>query len=140
MIGMSYINAVVLFICLTLLATTAGYPEKFDPAEDMRKNPARYIEIHDWGFYVAARVAVLHHITIENKSSVEYEDIKVRVNYYSASPGAHGYKVGFQDKVLKIKLPPHSKATYLPEGIPIGAGSAMLKADNIEVRSARAVH
>ena len=29
--------------------------------EDMKKNPQRYIEIENWGLYVAARVAIVHH-------------------------------------------------------------------------------
>lgn len=137
---MRFITALLLSICFITPGHTQALAGERSITRDMLENPVRYIEIHDWGFYVAARVAILHHITIENKSSVPYTDIKIRVNYYSNSPQLHGYKVGFQEKVLKITLPPESKMTYLREGLPIGAGSTELIAKNLEILSARAVH
>lgn len=134
---MKYLHFSILFLSFFLTFVPDAVSQQNLNRDDMSENPVRYIEIHDWGFYVAARVAILHHITIENKSSFPYTDIKIRVNYYSASPGTRGYKVGFQDKVLRITLPPGSKKTYLKEGLPIGAGSSQVTADYIQVLSAR---
>lgn len=134
---MKYLHFSILFLSFILTSVPDGVSQQNFSRVDMRENPARYIEIHNWGFYVAARVAILHNITIENNSSLPYTDIKIRVNYYSASPGTHGYKVGFQDKVLKITLPPESKKTYLKAGLPIGAGSNQVTAENIQILSAR---
>lgn len=136
---MKFFTILLLSIGFLSLVSTNVLSEEKKVTEDMINNPVRYIEVHDWGFYVAARVAILHHVTIENKSSVAYTDIRIRVNYYSASPSLHGYKVGFQEKVLRITLPPGSKKTYLSEGLPIGAGSSQLIAKNLEILSARAV-
>lgn len=134
---MSHIKFLLIFIFLLIPFTTSGSSQETSISDDMLKNPVRYIEVHEWAFYVAARVAILHSVVLENKSDVAYTDIKVRVNYYSTTPGSYGMKVGFQEKVLNITLPPRSKKKYLREGMPIGAGSPQLLAKNLEIRSAK---
>ena len=103
---------------------------------DMKKNPQRYIEVHDWSFFAASRVGILHHVTIENKSSLEYKDLKIRINYYSTNPVNYGNKISHQQTVLKVILPPNSKKTYLEGGMAIGAGSSQMMAKNLEIISA----
>lgn len=127
----SLIQALLVLFPLTLSATN-------NSVEDMKKNPPRYIEVSDWGLYVASRVAIIHHITIENKSSVTYKDLKIRVNYYSTNPTNYGTKISQQVAVLKITLQPKSKKTYIKGGKPIGAGSQQMLAKNLEVLSATA--
>lgn len=136
---MKYIKYSFLCTILLLVFTQTGNLHATTFSQDMIDNPTRYIEVHDWAFYVAARVAILHNITIENKSTVEYKDIKIRVNYYSTNPRNFGTKVSFQEKVLNITLPPSSIRTYYREGIPIGAGSQHMLAKNLEVLSVRTV-
>ncbi len=104
--------------------------------EDMKKNPQRYIEIEKWGFYVAARVAIVHHLVIKNKASIPYKDIKIKVNYGSTSPSTYGNTVSFEQAVLKITLPPDSTGEYLKSGYPIGGGSVNMTGKSIEVLSA----
>ncbi len=104
--------------------------------EDMKKNPQRYIEIEKWGFYVAARVAIVHHLVIKNKASIPYKVIKIKVNYGSTSPSTYGNTVSFEQAVLKITLPPDSTGEYLKSGYPIGGGSVNMTGKSIEVLSA----
>jgi len=104
--------------------------------EDMKKNPQRYIEIEKWGFYVAARVAIVHHLKIKNNASIAYKDIKIKVNYGSTNPSTYGNTVSFEQAVLKITLPPNSTGEYLKSGYPIGAGSVNAPGKSIEVLSA----
>ena len=136
---MKYFYIPLLFLFLIIPETSRSY-ETIKLNNDMINNPVRYIDVYKWGFYVAARVAILHHIEIENKSSVAYKNIKIRVNYYSTTAGSYGMKVGFQDKVLNIVLPPNSRKIYLRGGLPIGAGSNQLLAKNLEVLSAEVAH
>lgn len=104
--------------------------------DDMKKNPRRYIEIEKWGFYVAARVAIVHHLKIKNTASIGYKDIKIRVNYGSTRPSNYGNTISFEQAVLKITLPPDSTDTYLKSGYPIGAGAVNMLGKSIEVLSA----
>lgn len=104
--------------------------------EDMKKNPQRYIEIENWGFYVAARVAIVHHLKIKNNASIAYKDIKIKVNYGSTNPSTYGNTISFEQAVLKITLPPNSTGEYLKSGYPIGAGSMNMTGKSIEVLSA----
>ena len=104
--------------------------------EDMKKNPQRYIIIEKWGFYVAARVAIVHHLKIKNTASIAYKDIKIKVNYGSTRPSIYGNTVSFEEAVLKITLPPDSTDTYLKSGYPIGGGSSNMLGKSIEVLSA----
>ena len=107
--------------------------------EDMVKNPQRYIVVEKWGFYVAARVAILHHVKIRNESSVTYKNVKVRVNYGSTSPTIFGNTISFEQAVLPITLKPNSTEMYLRSGFPIGAGSIHMFGKSIRILSADAV-
>lgn len=102
-------------------------------------NPTDYIEVVDWHFYVASRVAILYNVTLENKSPYTFKRIKVRVNYYSTNGSSAGIKIAEQKSVLDITLPPNSKNTYLKSGYPIGAGSPSFKVKNLDVISAEVV-
>ena len=97
------------------------------------------IEIIDWNFYVASRVAILYNLKLENNSNYTFNEIKVRINYYSRYPSSYGKKVGQQSKLLNIVLPPNSRKTYLKKGYPIGAGSQSMIAENLEIVSAKVV-
>lgn len=103
---------------------------------DFRENPTRYIEVVDWKFYVASRVAILYNVILENKSPLEYTRLKIRVNYYSRNGALAGKKVSQQTAVLNITLPPYSKEKYLKSGYPIGAGSPSFMVKNLEILSA----
>ncbi len=107
--------------------------------ERIKNNPADYIDVIDWNFYVASRVAILYNVTLENKSPVTYKRVKVRVNYFSRSGSSAGIKIAEQKAVLDITLPPNSKQTYLKSGYPIGAGSRGFKVKNLDIISAEVV-
>ena len=125
-----------LLLSATLLVLPGGLNSREANIEDMKKNPQRYIEIEKWGFYVAARVAIVHHLVIKNSASIPYKDIKIKVNYGSTSPSNYGNTVSFEQAVLKITLPPDSTGEYLRSGYPIGAGSVNMIGKSIEVLSA----
>ena len=125
-----------LLLSATLLILPGGLNSREANIEDMKKNPQRYIEIEKWGFYVAARVAIVHHLVIKNSASIPYKDIKIKVNYGSTSPSNYGNTVSFEQAVLKITLPPDSTGEYLRSGYPIGAGSVNMIGKSIEVLSA----
>lgn len=125
--------AISLFVGMTPYCIAEGGSENLEV-----QRPELFIKIIDWNFYVGwGGVAIIHHVTIENTSQVEYRDIKVVVRYYSTSPGSYGVHVGNEVGVLKISIPPKSRATYLGEGFPIGAGSSGMKAGAIEVVGAK---
>ena len=125
-----------LLLSATLLILPGGLNSREANIEDMKKNPQRYIEIEKWGFYVAARVAIVHHLVIKNSASIPYKDIKIKVNYGSTSPSNYGNTVSFEQAVLKITLPPDSTGEYLRSGYPIGAGSVNMIGKSIQVLSA----
>lgn len=125
----------VLLISLLFILPT-GVSSQEANIQDMKKNPQRYIEIEKWGFYVAARVAIVHHLKIKNNASIPYKDIKIKVNYGSTSPSTYGNTVSFEQAVLKITLPPNSTGEYLKSGYPIGGGSVNMTGKSIEVISA----
>jgi hypothetical protein len=76
----------------------------------MIQHPEWYIKILDWSFYVAwGGVAIIQNVAIENTSSVGYQDIKVRVNYYSTTGSNYGIQVGQEIGFLPVTLPPKSK-------------------------------
>ena len=131
-------NISVLFILSLLILISSTNLIASNNIKDMKEHPDRYIQVHDWGFHAVARVAILHHLTLENKSSVTYRDVKIRVNYYSTNPTNYGNKISQQEAVLKITVPPNSKKTYLESGYPIGAGSYHMMAKNLEIISATA--
>lgn len=128
----------VLIITISFIQSESGFTNDHTK-NDFRENPARYIEVVDWKFYVASRVAILYNVTLENKSPVTYGRVKVRVNYYSRSGSIAGKKISQQAAVLNIELPPNSKMTYLKRGYPIGAGSNDFLVKNLEILSADAI-
>ncbi|MGH7884793.1 MAG: hypothetical protein ACRENO_03750 [Thermodesulfobacteriota bacterium] len=115
------------------------HAEEIDNYDDMIKNPSRYIEVIDWHFYVAAKVAIIYGVTLENKSSVTYKDLKIRVNYFSPKATSFGTKIAEQKATLNITLPPKSKMKYLKGGYPIGAGSRGFIVKNLDILSADVV-
>lgn len=128
----------MIFVLTPFFFNNAVFAENHSK-NDFRENPARYIEVVDWKFYVASRVAILYNVTLENKSPVTYGRVKVRVNYYSRSGSIAGKKISQQAAVLNIELPPNSKMTYLKRGYPIGAGSNDFLVKNLEILSADVV-
>ncbi|NIP31521.1 MAG: hypothetical protein GTO02_18465 [Candidatus Dadabacteria bacterium] len=130
-------NVLIVFISIFLLSIIA-YSKNSNGIYDSDLLSDK-IEVVDWKFYVASRVAILYNLTLENKSSHTFEDIKIKVNYYSTYPSAYGKKIGQQAKLLNIKLPPNSRKTFFKEGYPIGAGSQGLIAKNLEIISAKVV-
>ena len=132
---------IVIYVFLQILLTLYLFNAKAlsENIQDMINNPQRYIVISDWSFYSAARVGILSHVTIENKSSIRYKDLRVRVNYYAATPQFYGIKVSQQVTKLPITLKPHSKEVYLKSGQPIGGGSINIKARSIDLLSATAI-
>lgn len=123
----------LILICIPLRA------EEAETTNFMIQHPEQYIKITDWSFYTAFRTAIIHHVTIENKSDIAYENIKVRIRYYSTSPSNYGTLVAQETGILPITLPPHSKQTYLKGGAVFGSGSSLFNADNIEVLGATAI-
>lgn len=105
-----------------------------------QKQPGNYssdIKITGWSFYVPWNgVAIIHNVTIENKSNTTYKDIKVRLRYYSRD----GIEVSRVAGILPVVVPPHTKITYLKGGSVLGAGSSGMDARNIEVLGATPVH
>ena len=114
---------------------TPAYAQNYS-ADTMRAHPERYIKISDWSVYATwGAVAIIHHVTIENTSDVEYRDVKVRVCYSSVTSGP-GTIVSQEVGVLPVTLPPGSKHTYLKKGATIGAGSQSMTAADIQVLGA----
>lgn len=103
--------------------------------EDMIKHPEKYIKIHDYGFYVAARVGIIHHVQIENTADIPYRNVKVKLYYYST-----GYKPGqllsSTSGILPVLIPAKSNDLYLKGGATLGAGSTAYEARNIKVLGA----
>ncbi|MEM7008663.1 MAG: hypothetical protein AAF462_05950 [Thermodesulfobacteriota bacterium] len=126
---------VAIFIFLTVPTFAADYS-----SNTMAAHPEWYIKVTDWSVYATwSAVAIIHHVTIENNSDIEYKDVKVRVCYSSMSPGGAGQIVSQEVGVLPVTLPPRSSATYLPAGHTLGAGSSFMNAVDIQVVSATPV-
>ncbi len=116
---------------------TIGQADNAVTNESMILHPEQYIKITDWSFFVPfGKVAIIHHVTIENNSEIAYKDIKVRVSYYSGSYSNYGTKIGGETGILPITVPSHSKNTYLEGGSVFGSGSSLMYAGNIEVLGA----
>ena len=124
-------------LILLSLFYTIGQADNAVTNESMILHPEQYIKITDWSFFVPfGKVAIIHHVTIENNSDIAYKDIKVRVSYYSGSYSNYGTKIGGETGILPITVPPHSKKTYLEGGSVLGSGSSLIYAGNIEVLGA----
>lgn len=106
----------------------------------MAAHPEWYIKVTDWNVYATwSAVAIIHHVTIENNSDIEYKDVKVRVFYTSMSTGGAGTVVSQEVGVLPVTLPPRSSATYLSKGHTLGAGSTFMNAVDLQVLGATPV-
>lgn len=127
------LHILILLFFLLPLRVSALEP---DDMSSMLDHPEAYIKITDWSFYVAARVAIIHHLTIENTADIAYKDVKIKVYYYSTNPPDVGELISSTSGVLRITLPPKSKRIYLKGGSVLGAGSFGYRAGNIEVLSA----
>jgi hypothetical protein len=123
-------------LIILILLYGIGKAEEAETKNPMILHPEQYIKITDWSFYVASRVAIIHHVTIENTSDIAYKNIEVRVRYYSTSYPNYGTQVGGETGILHLTLPPHSKKSYLEGGVVLGSGSSLFYADNIEVLGA----
>ena len=130
------LGALLFFVFLSLGASA----ERLYIPDSMRSNPEWYIKVTDWSVYGTwSAVAIIHSVTIENTSDVEYKDVKVRVCYTSTSPGGAGNIVSQEVGVLPVTLPPRSKKTYLKSGVTIGAGSTFMNAVELQVLGATPV-
>ena len=132
-------------IILTLLLlvipfmTTASFAQNYND-NTMAAHPEWYIKVTDWNVYATwSAVAIIHHVTIENNSDIEYKNVKVRVYYTSMSTGGAGTIVSQEVGVLPVTLPPRSKKTYLAKGHTLGAGSTFMNAVDLQVISATPV-
>jgi len=124
---------VLLLLCLLCPSLNAQEIGTINP---FLQHPEWYINVPDWAFYTAFKVAILHHVTIENTSDIPYRDVRIRIRYYSTAPSKYGTMVGQQEAVLPVTLPPHSKNIYLKSGTVIGSGSSLFYAGNLEVLGA----
>ncbi|HSG31544.1 MAG TPA: hypothetical protein VLB82_08370 [Thermodesulfobacteriota bacterium] len=119
---------VSILIFTGLYSATASEQTK----NDMVENPQNYLKITDWQFYVAARVAIIHHVEIENTASIDYKNIRVKVDYYSNYPKYNRY-LSSTSGVLPITVPANSSDIYVKGGTTLGAGSMGYIAKNIRI-------
>ncbi|NIP38240.1 MAG: hypothetical protein GWO07_04540 [Candidatus Dadabacteria bacterium] len=126
-----YIAAIILPALLSFSALEQATAEEASRT-DMAKNPQRYLEITDWQFYIAARVAIIHHVKIENTADIDYKDVRVKVDYYSNYPKYNRY-LSSTSGVLPITVPANSSDVYLKGGTTLGAGSPGYIAKNIRI-------
>ncbi len=123
-------------LIILILIYGVGKAQEAGTKNPMILHPEQYIKVTDWSFYVASRVAIIHHVTIENTGDIPYKDIEVRVRYYSTSYSNYGTQVGGETGILHVTLPPHTKKTYLEGGAVLGSGSPLFYAGNLEVLGA----
>lgn len=119
---------VSILIFTGLYSATASEQTK----NDMVENPQNYLKITDWQFYVAARVAIIHHVKIENTADIDYKNIRVKVDYYSNYPKYNRY-LSSTSGVLPITVPANSSDIYVKGGTTLGAGSMGYIAKNIRI-------
>lgn len=124
-----------------ILSVLPGYSQARDYSSNtMAAHPEWYIKVTDWNVYATwSAVAIIHHVTIENNSDIEYKNVKVRVYYSSDSTGGAGQIVSQEVGVLPVTLPPRSKKTYLSAGHTLGAASTFMNAVDLQVLSATPV-
>ena len=119
--------------------TAPSYSQNY-ASNTMAEHPEWYIKVTDWNIYATwSAVAIIHHVTIENNSDIEYKNVKVRVRYNSMSTGGAGIIVSQEIGVLPVTLPPRSKQTYLSKGYTLGAGSMFMNAVDLQVLTATPV-
>jgi hypothetical protein len=124
-----------LFILLVLLSPLAK-AEELESTNPMILHPEWYIKVTDWSYFAALRVAMISNVAIENTADIAYKDIQIKLNYYSTSYGSAGEQVSSTTAVLPIKVPPHSKNTYLKGGMPIGLGVLSYQTKYVQVLGA----
>jgi hypothetical protein len=128
-------NLISVFIILTVFFST-GFSEttaQEQSNKDMIENPQKYLKITDWQFYVAARVAIIHHVKIENTADIDYKNLRVKVYYYSNYPPKYNTLISSTSGVLPITVPANSSELYLEGGTTLGAGSMSYTAKNIKI-------
>lgn len=125
---------ILMIITVVLYAIYPGEIYASD-IQDMINHPEKYIVIHKYGFYVAARVGIIHHVQIENTADIPYKNIKVKLYYYLTNTHP-GQLVSSTGGILPVTVPPKSNNVYLRGGTTLGAGSNQFDARNIEVLSA----
>jgi hypothetical protein len=126
---------IISFITAPAFSQTRDYN-----ANTMAAHPEWYIKVTDWNVYATwSAVAIIHHVTIENNSDIEYKDVKVRVSYSSDSTGGAGQIVSQEVGVLPVTLPPRSKNTYLKSGYTLGAASTFMNPLDLQVLTATPV-
>ncbi len=129
---------IILTLCLLTIPfiTAASFAQNYND-NTMAAHPEWYIKVTDWNVYATwSDVAIIHHVTIENNSDIEYKNVKVRVSYTSMSTGGAGTVVSQEVGVLPVTLPPRSKKTYLASGHTLGAGSTFMNAVDLQVLGA----
>lgn len=126
-----------LFLFLSVAAYADETPESGPAAYSSNQvlHPEWFINVTNWSFFTAARVAMLSSVIIENTADIAYKDIKIRLIYTSYSNPAAGI-IATSTGVLPVTVPPHSKDKYLKGGITMGAGNQNYKLSEIEVISA----
>jgi len=127
-------NLISVFIILTIFFSTGFLDATASESskKDMIENPEKYLKITDWQFYIAARVAIIHHVKIENTADIDYKNIRVKVEYYSNYPKYNRY-LSSTSGVLPITVAANSNELYLRGGTTLGAGSAGYIAKNIKI-------
>lgn len=133
-----------IFICTLILAagaftfadeqTPRPNPESYN--SNQITHPAWYLNVTDWSFFTAARVAMLSSVVIENTADIAYKDIRILISYYSSSGPAVGQTIATTTGMLPVTVPPKSKDKYLKGGITMGAGNQGYRISDIEVLSA----
>jgi len=129
----------LIVICLSFISLFYLGPdnESLGYDREMIDHPERYINITDFNVTSTwSAVAIIHHVTIENKSDITYKDIRVRVRYYDTANPVYGTQISQETGVLPVTLPPNSKGTYLKGGSTLGAASAFMYPHEIEVLGA----
>ncbi|MFB3148126.1 MAG: hypothetical protein ACE10J_05620 [Thermodesulfobacteriota bacterium] len=132
---------IILTVCLLAITfiTAPSYSQNYS-SNTMAEHPEWYIKVTDLNIYATwSAVAIIHHVTIENNSDIEYKNVKVRVCYNSMSTGGAGTIVSQEVGVLPVTLPPRSKQTYLSKGYTLGAGSMFMNAVDLQVLTATPV-
>lgn len=110
----------IIVLLLTSLFCATGRSEEIDIKNLMINHPEWYIKITDWHVYAGwSCPAIIHHVTIENTSDIAYKDIKIRVLYYSTTYENYGTQISQETGVLPVVVLPHSKETYLKNGVPL---------------------
>lgn len=115
---------------------------RVNPSRKENRTENRYnlytsgLKITDWSYYEAmGGLAIINNVKIENSSNITYKNVKVSISYYSR----YGTEVSWQTGILPVTVPPHSKRTYLKEGIVILAGLGDMDARDLEILDASPV-